>query len=112
MFQRTGHLSNKEHRPDILLIIIFKKDVISHPCKVMEGWILSGVSAPHGVSVQEEGLRCARSAQSTVDVFTTSTERVVLRQIFPHSSQLTYHPIICESSNEALFAEPFHIHYN
>ena len=43
----------------------------------MEGWILSWVSAPHGVRVQEEGLRCARSAQSTVDVFTTSTERVV-----------------------------------
>ena len=43
----------------------------------MEGWILSGVSAPHGVRVQEEGLRCARRAQSTVDVFTTSTDRVV-----------------------------------
>ena len=76
MFQHTGHLSNKEHRPDILLIMILKK-AISNPCKVMEGWILSWVSAPHGVCVQEEGLRCARRAQSTVDVFTTSTERVV-----------------------------------
>ena len=78
----------------------------------MKGWILSGVSAPHGVRIQKEGLGCARRAQSTVDVFTTSTERVVLRQFFPHSSQLTYHPIVCEFSNEALFAEPFHIHYN
>ena len=74
MFQRTGHLSNKEHRPDILFIIIFKEDVISNPCKVMEGWILSGVSAPHGVSVQEEGLGCACRAQSAVDVFATSAD--------------------------------------
>ena len=34
----------------------------------------------------------------------------VLRQIFPHSSQLTCHPIFCEFSNEALFAKSFHIH--
>ena len=50
----------------------------------MEGWILSGVSAPHGVRVQEEGLRCARSAQSTVDVFTTSTDRLVFFKSSPN----------------------------
>merc|ERR1719284_1346914 len=48
----------------------------------MEGWILSWVSAPHGVRVQEEGLRCARSAQSTVDVFTTSSDTILFRTIF------------------------------
>ena len=50
----------------------------------MEGWILSWVSAPHGVRVQEEGLRCARSAQSTVDVFTTSTDRLVFFKNSPN----------------------------
>ena len=50
----------------------------------MEGWILSGVSAPHGVRVQEEGLRCARSAQSTVDVFTTSAHRLVFFKSSPN----------------------------
>ena len=75
MFQHTGHLSNKEHRPDILFIMIFfNKNVISNPSKVMEGWILSGVSAPHGVRVQEEGLGCACRAQSAVDVFATSAD--------------------------------------
>ena len=34
----------------------------------------------------------------------------VVRQIFPHSLQLTYHPIICVFSNEALFAKSLHIH--
>ena len=50
----------------------------------MEGWILSWVSAPHGVRVQEEGLRCARSAQSTVDVFTTSADKLVFFKSSPN----------------------------
>ena len=61
-----------------------KKKLIFNPCEVMEGWILSGVSAPHGVRVQEEGLRCARSAQSTVDVFTTSADKLVFFKSSPN----------------------------
>ena len=80
MFQHTGHLSNKEHRPDILFIMIFfNKNVISNPSKVMEGWILSGVSAPHGVRVQEEVLRGARCAHFAIDVFTTSADISIYR---------------------------------
>ena len=50
----------------------------------MEGWILSGVSAPHGVRVQEEGLRCACCAHLAVDVFTTSTDWMVFFRSSPN----------------------------
>ena len=65
----------------------------------MKGWILSGVSAPHGVPVQKKGLGCARRAQSTVDVFTTSTDRVVFSKSYVYLytgwlSELLVHEIL------------------
>ena len=107
--QHTGHLSNKEHRPDILFINIFKKNVISNPCKVMEGWILSGVSAPHGVSVQEEGLRCARRAHFAIDVFTTSTGRLVFYKSSPNvqrRKEIDLRPLSKNHLLTQFFSEP------
>ena len=68
----------------LYFLIALKKKENSNPCKVMEGWILSWVSAPHGVRVQEEGLRCACCAHLAVDVFTTSTDWMVFFRSSPN----------------------------
>ena len=78
---------------------------------------------------QTECVNCFRN-KNALRVRKSLFKLYVICQTFPHSSQLAYHPIICEFSNcgfydksfpihrifkfsnEALFANSFHIHHN
>ena len=78
---------------------------------------------------QTECVNCFRN-KNALRVRKSLFKLYVICQTFPHSLQLAYHPIICEFSNcgfydksfpihrifkfsnEALFANSFHIHHN
>ena len=66
LFQHTGHLSNKEHRPDILLIMIFRR--FSTLAKSWKGGFWAG-SVLHMVSVSRRKVSAVLAVHRAPSMF-------------------------------------------